>query len=120
MKGKHWVRLLPTNALAPGAAKYVEAGGLELAAFHLSDPDRFVVTANSCPHAGGNLAAGQVEGREVTCPWHCWKFDLDNGRCTLSETVQLRRYEARVEGGFIWARLDQPLPPGPPNAEGPS
>ncbi len=117
MRDKHWVRLLPTDALVPGAAKYVETSGLELAVFHLSDPDRFVVSANSCPHAGGNLAAGQVEGREVTCPWHCWKFDLDSGRCTLSETVQLRRYESRVESGFIWARLDQPLPPGLPNGE---
>lgn len=120
MDDKPWVRLLPTDGLASGAVKYVETGGLELAVFRLADPDRYVVTANSCPHAGGNLAAGQVEGREVTCPWHCWKFDLDSGRCTLSESVQLRRYETRVEGGFIWAKLDQSLPLGSPTGAEPA
>ncbi|GJQ27897.1 MAG: hypothetical protein HBSAPP02_29290 [Phycisphaerae bacterium] len=118
MDDTQWTRLLPADALRAGTVKYVEAGGLELAVFRLVKPDRYWVTANSCPHAGGNLAAGQVEGREVTCPWHCWKFDLESGRCTLSETVHLRRYETRVDGGFIWARLDQPLPPGPPSGAG--
>jgi nitrite reductase/ring-hydroxylating ferredoxin subunit len=111
-----WVRLLPMEACPPGSARYVEAAGFELAVFHLSNPDRIVVTSNACPHAGGNLAAGEICGDVVTCPWHHWAFDLTTGRCTLSDSAQLRRYQSRVEGGFIFARLDRPIPPDPPSA----
>jgi nitrite reductase/ring-hydroxylating ferredoxin subunit len=101
-----WVRLVAVSECRTGCAKYVVAGEKELAVFRLAEPDRFIVTNNSCPHAGGNLAAGTIEGGQVTCPWHQWQFDLDSGTCTLSERVRLRQYECRVEDGFVYARLD--------------
>src|SRR5262245_34196634 len=105
MSANGWTRLLPVSELPLGRARFVATGDHELAVFHLADPDRFVVTRNSCPHAGGNLAAGEIRSSTVTCPWHQWEFDLDSGRCTLSETVQLHRYECRVEDGWLEAKL---------------
>lgn len=100
-----WTRLLPVNDIPVGRARFVASGDHELAVFHLSDPDRFIVTQNSCPHAGGNLAAGEMNGACVTCPWHQWEFNLDTGRCTLSESVTLVRYECRIESGELYVRL---------------
>ena len=102
-----YTRLLPAAACPLGRGTYIEIAGHELAIFHLADPDRFVVIRNSCPHAGGNLAAGSVEGATVTCPWHQWTFDLDRGSCPLSETVKLRPYESRVIDGYVCARLGE-------------
>lgn len=82
-------------------------GDHELAIFHLTDPNRFIVTKNSCPHAGGNLSAGEVEHGVVTCPWHQWAFKLDSGQCTLSDAVHLRRYETRVIDGFVCVNLER-------------
>ena len=101
-----WVKLLPIGECPVGRTRYVEKNGHELAIFHLENPDRYVVIRNSCPHAGGNLAAGDVRANVVTCPWHQWSFNLDNGACTLSESVRLRQYECRVEDGFLAARLE--------------
>jgi nitrite reductase/ring-hydroxylating ferredoxin subunit len=84
---------------------FVAVGEHELAIFHLTDPERFIVTRNSCPHAGGNLAAGEIERGVVTCPWHQWAFDLESGRCTLSDTVRLLRYPAKVVDGFVCVNL---------------
>lgn len=107
MPPDHWIKLCTAADCPPGRAKFVAVNGHELAVFHLTDPDRFIVTQNSCPHAGGNLAAGEITDATVTCPWHQWQFNLDSGACTLSPTVTLRRYECKIENGNVFARLSQ-------------
>ena len=107
MSAETWVKLIRVDECAPGCAKFVAIGAHELAVFHLTDPDRFIITRNSCPHAGGNLSAGRLEQSTVSCPWHHWVFDLDKGECTTSERVVLKRYECRVEDGYVYARLDE-------------
>jgi len=100
-----WIRILPLAECPLGRPRYVETNGHELAVFHLDKPQRIIVIRNTCPHAGGNLAAGQVDQDSVTCPWHQWKFNLDDGACTLSPQVKLRRYESKIEDGFVCVRL---------------
>lgn len=104
-----WTKLLDVADCAVGTRKFVATEGRELAVFHLADPDRFVVIDNACPHAGGNLSAGEIEnGAEIVCPWHYWAFDLDSGECTMNDAVKLNRYECRIEGGWLYARLTIP------------
>lgn len=102
---ENWTRLLAVEECPAGRTRFVAVGGRELAVFHLADPDRFVVTNNSCPHAGGNLSAGTVDHGVVTCPWHHWAFDLATGECTTSERVCVRTYACEVRGGALYARL---------------
>lgn len=105
MPSEQWAKLLAVSDCRPGSARFVDIDGRELAVIHLMDPDRFSVISNSCPHAGGNLAAGTIEGGTVTCPWHHWAFRLDSGECTSAPHVTLRRYDCRVENGYVYARL---------------
>lgn len=35
---------------------------------------------NNCPHMGGPLARGALNGAELTCPWHGWRWDVPSGR----------------------------------------
>ena len=35
-----------------------------------------------CPHLGANLAAGKVKGTCLECPFHAWRFNGENGKCT--------------------------------------
>ena len=105
MTGGDWVKLAPVTDCPPGRAKFVAVGNRRLAVFHLTAPDRFVVSADDCPHAGASLAAGEVHGHTVTCHWHAWMFDLDTGRCPTAEHARLPRYESRVQDGHIWAKL---------------
>ncbi len=103
----NWVRLIAANECVVGRGRFVEAAGHELAVFRLEHPPQVVVIRNSCPHAGGNLAAGAVNGTCVTCPWHHWEFDLVSGVCTLSDSARLTRFESRERDGFIEALLPE-------------
>ena len=35
--------------------------------------------ADTCPHAGGSLGMGKLDGTIVTCPVHGMKFDVTTG-----------------------------------------
>lgn len=41
--------------------------------------DEFFATQARCPHMGGHLAEGTLEGSVVTCPRHGSRFDLRDG-----------------------------------------
>jgi nitrite reductase/ring-hydroxylating ferredoxin subunit len=103
-----WTRILSVADCPIGSRKYVEIDDIGLAVFHLDDPDRFVVVENACPHAGGNLSAGDLENNsEIVCPWHAWAFDLDTGACTLNDEVRLEKYDCKVESGVVFANLNR-------------
>ena len=40
---------------------------------------KYYAAANRCPHFGGNLSRGKLEGTIVTCPLHGSQFDLSDG-----------------------------------------
>ena len=42
--------------------------------------DKYYAIDNRCPHFGGNLSRGRLEGTVVTCPLHGSQFDITNGR----------------------------------------
>ncbi len=85
-----------------------------VAVFHLTNPDRFVVSDYQCPHAGADLTGGQLRRHYIICPQHQWKFDLITGHCVSDDQAILRRYECQVIGNELHADLDQPLPISPP------
>ena len=35
---------------------------------------------SSCPHGNGRLGDGTIQGDEIVCPLHRWRFDLTTGR----------------------------------------
>lgn len=41
--------------------------------------DNYYSVDNRCPHMGGNLSKGNLEGTIVTCPKHHSQFDLTDG-----------------------------------------
>ena len=71
---------LPRNVEAFGRTwRIVEVEG-EL----LAHPER-------CPHKLGSLLEAPVEGRELVCPWHGYRFDLETGACTSGARHRLGR-----------------------------
>lgn len=51
------------------------------------------VFQNACPHDGASLAAGEVHGEVVICPWHHYHFDLHTGKCKDFECAPLKLAE---------------------------
>jgi 3-phenylpropionate/trans-cinnamate dioxygenase ferredoxin subunit len=61
-----------------GAMKMVNIGGHEYLLAKVEN--KYYAADNRCPHMGGNLSLGKLEGTIVTCPLHGSQFDLKDGR----------------------------------------
>ncbi|MDQ3337516.1 MAG: Rieske 2Fe-2S domain-containing protein [Myxococcota bacterium] len=51
---------------------------------------RLVVVPDECPHDGGRISDGYVEGEHLVCARHNWEFDVEGGKCTRVGTCKLR------------------------------
>ncbi|MFQ5495427.1 MAG: Rieske (2Fe-2S) protein [Phycisphaerae bacterium] len=99
------IELIKLSSLKPNAGAFVERAGRELAVFRLWDPERIFVTDNACPHAGGNLSGGELDGETVACRWHQWRFCLRTGVGTESDRARVRCYPAEIRDGVVWVEL---------------
>lgn len=64
--------------------------------------ERFYALSNTCPHRGGSLGEGELEGFVVTCPWHGWQFDCRTGQAVENSAIQVKSYPVHVEGDDIY------------------
>jgi nitrite reductase/ring-hydroxylating ferredoxin subunit len=95
-----FVTVATIDEIPPGRAKLVEVGGNEIALFNIAGA--FHAIDNSCTHVGGPLCEGEINGVEVTCPWHGAVFDLSTGRALGPPAFEaVSRYEVRVEGPAV-------------------
>ncbi|OLB95119.1 MAG: hypothetical protein AUH30_15980 [Candidatus Rokubacteria bacterium 13_1_40CM_68_15] len=84
------------GAVPDGGALVVPVDAeLTLAVFRLGE--RFYAVDNACPHKGGPLAEGAVEGTVVTCPWHGFTVDLGTGRCPRNPWLRVRTFAVARE-----------------------
>src|SRR5713226_7221775 len=65
----------------------------------------FFATDNTCPHRGGPLAAGDLIGDEIVCPWHLWGFDDCRGLCPGNAECTSTTHGVKVEGDRILVKL---------------
>ena len=62
---------------------------------------------NMCPHRGGALGQGVVDGRLIVCPWHGWQIDTESGRAVQDRNLGVRVYEVKIEGDEVLISDDQ-------------
>ncbi len=90
-------KIAKTSDLAPGSGKVVEAEGETLALFNVEGT--FYAIGNTCPHRGGPLGEGSLEGNTVTCPWHGAQFNVTTGEVLAPPAATgVKSYPVRVEG----------------------
>jgi nitrite reductase/ring-hydroxylating ferredoxin subunit len=94
-----FIPVATTDELPPGSRKTVVVGEREVALFNVAGT--FYAIDNTCPHQGGPLGEGWLEGTIVTCPWHAWCFDLRTGTMTLGEFSQIDTFEVQVAGSLV-------------------
>jgi len=95
-----FVKVASTGDIQAGTAKLVQVNGREIALFNIGG--QFHAIDNTCTHVGGPLSEGEIEGREVTCPWHGAVFDVTSGQVLGPPAGQaVGRYVVRVNGTDI-------------------
>ena len=94
------VKVGPLDALPPGSVAEVEAGGATYAICNFEG--ELHCLQGSCPHAGGPLGQGTLNGTLLTCPWHGWEFDCRSGVNDFDEDVQLETFPVVVQDQNIF------------------
>jgi len=100
----------------------IEGGGMKVASLEDHEMlvahvgEEYFVTDARCPHLGGHLVEGVLDGTIITCPRHHSQFDLRDGHtvrwtdwqgATLSvgkllrHPRPLRTYAVKVEGDVV-------------------
>ena len=80
--------------IPPGESVVVSVGKRTIAVFH--HDGGFFAIDDCCPHAGASLAGGHVENGVVTCPWHAWRFRLNDGAWADNPRVKTACYPVTV------------------------
>jgi phenylpropionate dioxygenase-like ring-hydroxylating dioxygenase large terminal subunit len=104
-----WFQVAYPEDLEPGEVTALKYWARDLVlwrdhdgAFHLQDA--------YCPHLGAHLGVGgKVEGTELQCPFHGWRFDGE-GTCTnipysqrTNKRAHVRTYPTVERNGFVMA-----------------
>lgn len=114
-----FVEILKQDELNDGELKMVEIAGHELLIARIGD--KYYVSDNRCPHMGGNLSMGKLEGTVITCPRHHSQFDLTDGHVIrwtdwtglklaagkiFKSPRNLKTYDVKIEENNILANLE--------------
>jgi nitrite reductase/ring-hydroxylating ferredoxin subunit len=73
-------QLSELRALAIGDVAAARVGARRVAVARLGS-GRLVVVADECPHDGGRISDGFVEGEHLVCARHGWTLEARDGRC---------------------------------------
>jgi nitrite reductase (NADH) small subunit/3-phenylpropionate/trans-cinnamate dioxygenase ferredoxin subunit len=102
MEGEVMPNLITVAKLSqvpPGTCLAVETEQAAVALFNVDG--RLYALDNCCPHAGGPLGEGTLDGRIVECPWHGWRYDVRTGLRPENPQIAVARYEVLVEGDEV-------------------
>ena len=109
-----FVKVSQIDELKDGTMKEVLAQGREILLARVGD--NYYAADNRCPHMGGELSRGKLEGTIVTCPRHGSQFDLSDGRVVrwlkgsglvsmvskaLKSPRPISTYQVKIEGDVI-------------------
>lgn len=104
-----WIPVAAATECPPGHSLEVIAGDRVVALFNVDG--EFYALDGVCPHQGGPLGAGELQGCVITCPWHGWQFNVRDGQHTFAPTVQQPRFQTRVQAGQVEIGLDAEIRP---------
>ena len=94
------VKVAAVGDIAEGAAKLVQVETRLISIFNVAGT--FLAIDDRCPHRGGPLSEGHLEGTTITCPWHVAKFDLTTGKKLEGPSnSDVKTYAVHVSGGEI-------------------
>jgi len=96
---------LKLEQIPVGETRCLMLGETQVGLFRLAD-GLFAID-NICPHRGAPLHDGMVSNDgHVTCPWHQWEFQLNDGVCRNIPKVRVTTFPVEVREGTIW--IDTP------------
>jgi thiamine pyrophosphate-dependent acetolactate synthase large subunit-like protein/nitrite reductase/ring-hydroxylating ferredoxin subunit len=104
---KKWYKVAETGDLPEGQVTTVIAGLTAVCLIHTAEHG-FTALDNRCPHQGGPLGEGQVDGKWLICPWHGYEYDPATGEPPdgYGDVATYLPLESRNDG--LYVQVDEP------------
>ena len=99
----NFIEVARIDRLPPGSGAPFTVADKDVALFNVDGT--ICAIADTCPHAGGSLGLGKLNGRIVTCPVHGMKFDVTNGCFAGTSDFGVASFPAKVVDGEIVVAL---------------
>ena len=101
----HWLDVAGIDELTPGTRRVVDVDGIDVAVFNLDG--EFFAVRDVCPHDGGDLAKGELEGEVIICPRHGARFSVRTGAVLGPPAYEdLRTFTLRVADGKVQIEVE--------------
>ena len=97
------LQVASTTEIPSGEGRVFEVKGKSVAIFNVDG--RFYAIDNECPHRGGPLGEGVLDGAVVRCPWHAWRWDVSTGANVNNPAVKIACLPVTVEHGTIFVEV---------------
>ena len=97
-----FVATCSAKEVVEGRAKVVLVEGTRVAIWR--HHGRLFATSNTCRHQGGPLGEGRIIDDCITCPWHGWNYQPEDGCSPPPFKEVIETYELKVLDGSIWLR----------------
>jgi nitrite reductase (NADH) small subunit len=97
------VRVAAAADVPAGEGRVIDASGRSLAVFNVDGA--YHAIDNACPHRGGPLGDGDMDGPLVVCPWHGWRWDVTTGANANNPAVKVACFPVSVEAGEVFVEL---------------
>ncbi len=95
-----WKTICALDDIPVLGARVVTSKSGDIAIFRTAD-DQVFAMHDKCPHKNGPLSQGIVHGRQVTCPLHGWKIQLDSGEAVAPDVGCTKPFEVKLVDGRV-------------------
>lgn len=97
--------------LQSGQKKKISVGPKEILLVNVQG--KFHAMESTCPHMGGDLSLGELQGTNIICPKHHAVFDVTSGKAVqngkllfvAAKVHDLKHYPIKIEGNQILVDL---------------
>ncbi len=97
-----FISVCRASEVREGRGRVVMARGQRVALFR--QQARIFATSNVCRHQGGPVGEGQIVDGCITCPWHGWNYQPEDGCSPPPFQEVLETYNIRVIAGHVWLK----------------
>ena len=99
----NWTYVLEDSSLPEGQMTAAYPLGVNVVLARVSG--KIYAISGKCAHMACPLFTGKLEGYNVTCPCHDWRFDVRTGAFLDAPELRLPVYPTRSEAGRLSIQL---------------
>lgn len=103
-----YVETYTVDEIPENCARTVQLHGERVAIFKYDG--KISAISNVCQHQNGPLGEGRIVHGCVTCPWHGYQYNPENGAAPAPRMEKVPTFEVKIIDGKIWINHKPKLP----------